>query len=450
MIVAVLALLVVMTLATAAVSVAVHTNGLSRRDANYKNALEAAEAGLQIGLYRLNELSPDSSPGSTQCVGDTLQNADATGWCASSAYTLGNGSTYHYYTTPPLLATGTCAGLPLAASDVNQRCVTAVGTSHGVIARSQIRTGAFAAQPLFQIPGVTGLIGVTLSGGSQVLGSGGSNVAITTSGGAAATAYELGPGGKLNNQSCSPSATVTCLPGPIVAAPVNTGTSYLNNTNARITNGVANANGASPQLLPADQVSNPSGVTFDATHRILTLSGSATTVTLTGSVYNFCQLTLQGGSHMAVAAGVRAEIYIDSPDDPNSGVVGSSTNPPCQSNTGNLTLSGGSTFLNANLDPLALQLYVYGLNNGSGTITLSGGSTLYGTLYAPQSAITLSGGTTLIGGMVGKTVTISGGGLDWDSRDGSLQASPTGTYYRTAWAQCTPTYTASSPGSGCG
>jgi hypothetical protein len=430
MIVAVMILMIVGLLSAVAVSTSSDTNLFTRRDANYKSGLQAAEAGLQVALYRLNYLGPSS----TQCVGDAVAAPDSTGWCASSVYTLGNGATYRYYTTPVLNTTGTCAGLPLSSSDVVQRCVTAVGVSNGVQARSQVRTGAFEATPLFQVPGVTGINGVSLSGSAAIAGTAGSNAIISMSGGASTSGITLGPSGTFNNSSSS-HPPVTRLPGPIVLAPVNTGTSATSNDDGRITNGLQ-----TPPVSPFDLSSPSSAVTFDASTRTLTVGGKGTVLTLGGGIYNFCQVTANGGAKISVAQGATTEIYIDSPDNPGSG---------CPSGTGNLTFSGGSTFSNPNSNPLALQIFVYGLSNGSGTITLSGASTIYGTLYAPQSQVTLSGGSQMIGGIVGRTVTLSGASLNWDARAGTLQATPTGTYYRTAWSQCSSAYSASAPGAGC-
>jgi hypothetical protein len=445
MTIAVIVLMVVTTLASAVVAIAVQTNGSTRRDANHKSALEAAEAGLQIALYRLNMLQP----GTLLCVGDIAKLPDSTGWCASSAYTLGNGSTYQYWTTPIEGSSSPCVGLQFVSTDVAQRCITAVGTSNGVAARSQIRVVAFAAQPLFPIGGAVGLISVSLSGSATVTGIAGSNGAITSSGSSNAGAINLGPNGSFTSSSSVSSGTVTKLSSPIVLDAVDPGTSNQGslancparqqagypacNDDYRIANGLA-----SPPVTPYDQSS--AGVTFTASTRTLTLSNAS--LTLGGGLYNFCNLTASGTSTITVAPTAQTEIFIDSPDDPNSG---------CPSGSGSLNLSGSSTFVNQSLNPLALQIYVYGFNNGTNKVTLSGSSAMYGVLYAPQSQVTLSGTGRVYGGVAGRTLTISGSGLTWDNRVGTLQATTTGLYYRAAWAQCTPTPTVSTdPGSGCG
>jgi hypothetical protein len=445
MTIAVIVLLVVGTLSSAVIATALQTNSSTRRDANHKNALEAAEAGLQIALYRLNMLAP----GTLLCVGDIAQLPDSTGWCASSAYSLGNGTTYQYWTTPIQGSSNPCVGLRFTSTDILQRCITAVGTSHGVSARSQIRAVAFAAQPLFPLGGAIGLTSVSMSGSATVTGLAGSNGAISTSGSSNAAGIDLGPNGSFTSSSSVSSGTITRLSSPIVLDAVDPGTSNQSsltscpvrqqagypacNDDYRISNGLLN-----PPSTPYDQSS--AGVSFTASTRTLALSGAS--LTLGGGLYNFCNLTASGASTITIAPSAQTEIIIDSPDDPNSG---------CPSGSGNLTLSGSSAFINQSMNPLALQIYVYGLNDGSGKITLSGSSAMYGVLYAPQSQVTLSGTGRIYGGVAGRTLTISGSGLTWDNRVATLQATTTGLYYRAAWAQCTPTPTVSTdPGSGCG
>lgn len=443
MLVALMVLIVVSLLATAAIATAVQTNNSTDRDANYKNALEAAEAGLQIAVYRLNMLAPTP----TSCLGDTIvTSVPASGWCQSSVTTLGNGSTYQYWTTPIVSTSFTCVGEPLLDSetdgqvsdDVAQRCVTAVGTADGVTARSQIRTAAFTAEQLLPVAGVTGLNDVTESGNAKVNGSSGSNGTVAMSGNASSVGVDLGPAGNYTHSGNSSGGPVTTLSSPIVLSPVSPGNSATTNENSRISNGIYNADNpnATPEV-PYDQASSQ-GVTYTASTRTLSISGNGS-LTLGGGLYNFCELDMSGNASLAIAAGVEAEIFVDSPDDPNSG---------CPSGTGNVNLSGNGT-VNPSENPLALQLYVYGLNDGNGTATISGNGNFYGVLYAPNSQVTISGNGIISGGLAGRTVTISGNGFNWDSRAGTLQASSTGLYFRTAWAQCTPAYTTSAPGANC-
>ena len=444
MIIAIAVLLVVGTLGTVAVATAVQTNAGTRHDAAYKNAAEAAEAGLQIALYRMNMANPTAA----NCVGDSAGSPGTSGWCQSSTYSLGNGSTYQYWTTPVMAANDTCAGLQITSSDVNQRCITAVGVSGGQVARSQIRAGAFTAAPLFPDAGAIGLSKVTMTGNAAITGAAASNGTITQTGQANSQGLILGPSGSYSSSGNASGGTLYRLSSPIVLDPVNPGTSNQSSITAcpdrqnagypscnddyRISDGVSN-----PVVVPYDK---SSGINWNASTRSLSLSGNAS-LTLGGGLYNFCSVSLSGNATITVAANVQAEVFIDSPDDPGSG---------CPSGSGSLSMSGNGTWVNLAQNPLSLQLYVYGLNNGSSSLSYSGNANIYGVVYAPQSQVAVTGNGKVIGGLAGKTVTITGNGFNWDTRVKSLEATTDGIYFRTAWAQCTPSYATSSPGAGCG
>jgi Tfp pilus assembly protein PilX len=460
LIIAITTLLVVSTLATVVVATAVKTNLSTRHDAAYKDASEAAEAGLQVAVYRLNMLNPSSD----QCVGDAVASPGTNGWCESSPVSMGNGTYYQYYTTPVMAASAQCIGVTITSFDVNQRCVTAVGAANaqvsngvitgGVFARSQVRSGAFAATPLFPDAGVIGLKQVSMTGEASVTGAAASNVNVNQTGNANSSGIILGPAATYTHSGKASGGTISKLTSPIVLDPVNPGTSNQTsitdcpdrqaagfttcNDDYRIVNGLQ-----SPAATPYDQSSG--NVTFSgltgSNPRVLKMSGNSS-LTLGGGLYNFCEVDLSGGATLTLAAGVTTEIFIDSPDDPGSG---------CASGTGNLNLTGGSSWINSSDNPLNMQVYVYGRNNGSGSVDLTGNANMYGVVYAPQSQVTLSGNGTLIGGLAGLNVSITGNGFNWDGRSSTIQATTAGIYYRTGWSQCSPAPTSSSdPGSGCG
>jgi Tfp pilus assembly protein PilX len=445
LIAALLTLFIASLLAAAAVAVAMQTNGFARNDVNRKNALEAAEAGLQVALYRINMLQPSAS----NCVGDTVGAPASDGWCASSTTTLANGSSYTYYTTPVITANGACAGNLITNADVNQRCIVSVGDSNGVVERSQIRAAAFAAAPLFPYSGITGLNGITISGNVNVGGDLASNQTITLSGNATAGPIVLGPGPNARLQT-SGNVTVgstTTLSSPIVLDPVNPGTSNqssLSDCPARQEAGYPSCNDdyriedglQSPPVSPYDQSSG--NVSFNATTRELSMSGNSS-LTLGGGIYNFCNFTQSGNATISIASGAQVEIIIDSPSDPGSG---------CPSGSGNLQMSGNVTWNNPNANPTSLQIYVFGSSGNNVSISGNSGA-IYGVLYAPRSAVSISGNATFYGAIAAGSVSMSGNSFEWDSRASSLTASTTGLYYRTAWAQCSATYQPSSPGAGC-
>jgi hypothetical protein len=436
MIMALMIMMVLGTLAGAVIMTSVATNSSSTRDAQAASAIQAAEAGLKVATYRLNMLNPDAA----HCVGVTVA-LPANGYCQDVTETLGNGASYTYYTTPVLGSGNACVGLPLSGSAaISQRCVTAVGTANGVSERAQVRVAAFGAVPLFPYNGIIGLKGVSISNNVSINGYVASNGAISESNNASMLGYVLGPGGSFSKANNAVSGTVTQLTpqqGPIVLGPVDPGNSAqaANNSNFRITNYLANP--AHP-TAPFDTASN---VSFNATTRVLSMSNNAS-LTLGGGIYNFCQFTASNNASITLAAGVKTQIFIDSPDDPNSG---------CAPGTGGLSVSNNSGWMNNSNDPTALQIYVYGLNNGSSVVNFSNNGAFYGLLYAPQSTLNLSNNAAFWGGIAGNTVNLSNNfAFNWGTGLSTLQSRTTGLYYRTAWAQCTATPATSDPGSGCG
>jgi type II secretory pathway pseudopilin PulG len=466
MIIAVVALMAIGILISAAFAVALQTNGSSRSDANKINALEAAEAGLQVATYRLNMLYPNDS----NCVGDAVSAPNANNECISSSYTLGNGASYQFITTPTLPAsTSNCIGYALASSNYAQRCITAIGTSNGVQMRAQIRVATFSAIPLFPYAGITAINQLNNGNNASINGYEATNGVLTLNNGVAFSGCELGPGGSMTGQGAY--GICTQLTSPIVLDPVDPGTSNLKlstgacaappggeaafqgtwcNDDYRITNGIADPSGHTTPEDPS------SGISFDPVNRILSVSHPNATLTLTGGVYNFCEFDAPNNATINIAAGVNTEIIIDSPDDPGSGCP--ATCPAGSScagqKSGNLNLNNNVTWLNASQNPLALQIFVYGYNDGSGTVNFANNTAFWGLLYAPKSTLNMSNSSTnstFWGAISGRIVNVSNNfHFQWYQSAGGLQARATGVYYRTAWSQCTPTASSSDPASGCG
>jgi hypothetical protein len=323
---------------------------------------------------------------------------------------------------------------------LSQRCVTAIGTVNGVSRRTQTRVAAFAAQPLFPVAGMIGLKSVDMINSATLNGAVGSNGPITINN-SKVNETDLGPVATYSTPSGGNAGTIvrrTVSQGPFVLSPVDPGNSATVNDNGRIANGLA-----SPPTVPYDASSN---TTFNAATRQLTVTGGA--LTLGGATYNFCNLTLTA-STLALGTGVKARIFIDSPDRPGSG---------CPPGSGVLRLSNNVQIVNTSRDPTALQIYVYGWNNGLNVVSLNSNSQAYEVIYAPQSTVDLTDNGGVVGGVAASAITNLGqqdqyAGFNfsaWDPRVGALQARSTGLYFRTAWQECpaTPSVPAD-PASGC-
>src|SRR5438105_11931065 len=141
---AIIILFIITRLLAAAISVATQTSTSTTRDNNVKAAVEAAEAGLQVGAYRLTELAPTAG----QCINESAtvsvgSQAEAESKCTDAAESLGNGATFRYWTSLPLKAGEKCAGRTIATiAYTTQRCITAQGTVNAVKPSVRLQTTA--------------------------------------------------------------------------------------------------------------------------------------------------------------------------------------------------------------------------------------------------------------------------------------------------------------------
>lgn len=104
-------------------------------------------------------------------------------------------------------------------------------------------------------------------------------------------------------------------------------------------------------------------------------------VTLSPGTYYFSSFTLSGGSSITVTGAT--VIYC----------------------VGDFTASG-SSIVNTSLNPTKLQVFCTG-----GKVDISGGADFYGAVYAPTSKVVRSSGSNHVyGSLIGKELTLSGGG----------------------------------------
>jgi Tfp pilus assembly protein PilX len=416
----------------------------TRQDTARKRAFEAAEAGLQATVYRLNMLGPANN----MCIGGASETVQAPSGTTCAPYTedLGNGASFTSWTTTTLGSGATCAGLDVGSgSSIAERCVTASGTVAGVTRRVQTRVASYDGVPLFPITGVTGLRSVFVNQNGHIVGGTGSNGQITVENNGTTSSATIGPSAPNvivgNNGSSGPVTRRSATQGPFQLAPVDPGNSVTTNDNGRLSNAFAN-----PPVSPYDSVS--SGVTYDAATRTLAL-GNGESVSLGGALYNFCQLSMDNNSTITLAPGARTAIYIDSPDRAGSG---------CPAASGTLTMSNNTSFVNNSPpvagsgfshDPTALQLYVVGKANTA--VTLRNNADFYGTVYAPTSLVYLWNNAGTWGAVAANDVDVLNNAvITADPNAANIRTSTgAGVYFRSAWRECLATATTTDPGSGC-
>jgi Tfp pilus assembly protein PilX len=444
--VALAVLLILALLGTAAVLAATQTNDLTTRDANAKAALEAADAGLRVAAYRLNQLRPDD----THCPTLPVTAVGAGSLCAgSAAESIGNGASYRYWISATL-STGSCAGYAVDSTQtsIGQRCITAIGTANGVSARTQERAVAYNSSPVFPTA-IFGTSSVTISNNATVAGTALNPALLATNGtltvgggGTTIDGYQVGPGATVN---IDPQATNALPPSASLPAYRTAAWPALSNVPFGNTATVNN----NSRICTLDPCTG--GVTFNAATRVLSMSNNSS-LTLGGGIYNFCAFTANNNAHITIGATVQTQIYIDSP----SRILSDGVTPACANATsGSFTLSNNDALDNPSNNPLNVQLYVYGnpALPGANVVSLFNNTNSFISLDAPFSTINISpsNNTSYSGAIAGYAVTMGNAGhFTYVPSTSTLQIGSLGLYYRAYWAQCPATPTvATDPTSGC-
>ncbi|MGI8863361.1 MAG: hypothetical protein ACR2JH_03005 [Solirubrobacteraceae bacterium] len=265
MIVAMGVMFVLMVLTGVVVSSAVNESSASRHDSREKRAFEAAQAGLQETLYRMNMVLNSNSVYApttlqTMCLGGqistngtvTLNAAQlenpATFYasldCGPYTESLGNGAFYTSWTSVAYVSNqGTCAGASIGTNNlVAERCITSEGIAcpgpytnvsqlpcpGEVTNRVEERVASYAGKPAFPLSGVFGLNGVLVENSAQLLSTNGAPVVETNK------QLEV----KNSAQVTGPATLAPSAPNPIIqqtaslgSAPACTATSVTFPTN---------------------------------------------------------------------------------------------------------------------------------------------------------------------------------------------------------------------------
>lgn len=451
--VAIIVLMIVTVLAGAAITIASQTSTSTTRDDNTKAALEAAEAGLQTASYRLSKLEPKKSE---QCInGETVVTAE----CKSPSEPLGNGAAFEYWTSKGLAVGEKCAGETITiVTSPAQRCITSVGTVHGVQRRLQAST-SLSRPPLFEVEGILGYSSISVKNNGILAGEIGTNGTIKLSPGVTVTKTDLGgPTAKVELNGAAP-VTETKIPSPFVPPPIPIGESAKSaattaqckpplqgeapaagpNCDWLITNGIE-------KMTPGDLVGGPAGsVKFKPTTRSLSM-GNKAELTLKEGVYNFCDFQVTGTfAKLTIENGARVEIFIDSAKREESGKSVCEGDPEA----GKLAFKNGVTIENLSKNATNLQIYVYDRSGGTIEFAPLSKSAFYGTIVAPYSKLAIENNGEFTGAIEANEVELTNNfTFNWDVHDKELTKETT-TYERKAWEECPPTYAGTNFQEGC-
>jgi hypothetical protein len=223
--------------------------------------------------------------------------------------------------------------------------------------------------------------------------------------------------------------------------PASQGDAAVSNDDGRITNAV-NGSGA-----PADLITGGSNaVTWDPRARTLTVNHHAS-LTLTGTKYSLCQLTLEQNSSLYITAGQQTTMFFDSPE-------------ACGQTSGvsQVTVNQLTRITGADGVPASIALIFVGSPVLATRAVMASNTSLNSTpacvqnfvVYAPYTDIELNSNATYCGAMGAKSITLdSHAVITTDSSSQSYILPPTDPHFGVAkFVECSAA-TASPPNAGC-
>lgn len=398
----------------------------ARRDINSTEALQAADAGLQTSVSRMNQLDLTGVNGITglltslPCIINgtgvnitTVNLSLATAACPAVTETMANGASWSARVTYNITISGT-------RIQINPYVVS-TGTAGKLTRRVKATLNLLnLSDPLSAVQGLNSvtLNGTLLAPALVPAGDVRSNGNITMSTGllgAGTTSIVTqnatpgpGHGFTFTGGSSSQCLLWACVLGSHAAAANNFG---LAPVSPPATNDDADFDTGAGALCPGGVC--PGGGTWNASKRILTLTGADLTLKA-GHSYWFCNVTMTNGSTLTspIQLTTASVIYMEDPGDSfcNNGT----------GQNGSISLTGNSVFTNLNVAlPQTLQIYAQGSSSTTTAVTITPAGGLLGTvgsalnplgmlIYAPQSNVSLQN-TFMTGMVAGKNVSLLSG-----------------------------------------
>ncbi len=414
----------------------------TKRDNGSKSAIAAADAGANVAMLRLNHhagtLSSEKPCLNYNAAKERFEAgstpAAEPSWCAAVTGEVGD-ATYSYRVSAYgkscnsqklcIVSTGT-------ASEVSRRIQLSLGESFlwkgatkEELLKKEIELNELkgtseselkaieeklkkAEQEKVSSGGIAGLVGresITSSGNADIQVGVATNGNLTTSGNTSICgSIQIGIGKKWsksgNAKQCSGyGVTEGNMELPEVSSfmPSDIAT---HNSNGRITK--------CTKSLPAECQKDTyngtwsSTAPFNPTNRSISLSGN-TILTLGGSDYWMCSITLSGNSKIIMAKGAHVRFFFDTPEH-----CGTSNQ---------ISMSGNNEITATGYQPSANQFdvpgfYLLGSKTYASQVALSGNASTTNefVIYGPNSYISVSGNATFKGVIAGRQINWSGNG----------------------------------------
>ena len=382
------------SVATVGVIATIQAEQGTSRDRDTKSAFQVAEAGINDALLRYNRYPPAvGSPCSP--VGGTTA---ASGWCGPVTGQL-EGENFTYYVRAPV------SGL------IN---VVSSATVDGATRRVAIAGNSVSDQPFFGQWNVQSHNNIHLDSNSSINSSvaangdvildSNSSICGNTSHGPGHSVIENGTGG----QTCG-----TQSENSIVIPPVNQGDAPFVNDNSRLF--ALDLVTGSKNRVCFNGVDGNGSNDNSCGARHLHIENN-TSLTLGGSKYSFCKLSMESNTNLYIQAGKTVTIYFDSPE--NCGYSSSTTQLEMSSNA-RISGSNGSPasaaflFVGSPVIPTAAIL--------SSNTAIGASCQQNFIIYGPFTDVTLNSNTSFCGAIAANSV-------EMDSNAEIRSSSGTGSY----------------------
>lgn len=403
-------------MAGVAVSTSIQSQGGTVRDQESKSALAVAESGVAQALLQFNRYGLVSESDPCAPLGTGSPDPE-TGWCGPVTGTAVDDGEVTYWARP--LATE-FDNDEVAFTELE---VVAEGAIDGVTRRVDVTAGSSAGQEVFAKAQVKSKDGISLDQNAEIHAGSATNGDIVLEGkegakqcgtatvGIGKELIDPGEDGYFTDIECG-TAGGAPEEEEITLDPVTQGEVPTENDNDR--------------LFQLDRISgNKNTVCFDGLNgkgnsdtscggRELRI-GSNSTVTLGGSVYSFCKLTLDSNSSLYIKAqpGETVYIYFDSPE--ACGYAGEDE-PVTQ-----LELRSNSRITSESGQPASVSMLFVGSEEIDTQILLNSETAVDGpceqnfVIYAPRTDVVFNSETRFCGAVAGKTVHLDSNSEIWTS-----------------------------------
>ena len=417
-------MLAAFAIVTVGVTSSINAQRGSTRDQSSKSALATAEAGVSQALMAYNgDFTPSATSPCLMPVSNppgTVQprTAQGDGWCAPAVGSVSSGS-YSYQVCPRWSdELGQCltSGAP---GPIN---IVSTGTYNEVTRRVEVISTSSASPP-FHNAGVISQNDLALdcnaevhsesqAGGSLFLGASGSGCTSPKLCGL----NTVGPSGNatghglytLDPLCAGPAQSLSSIGHqPVSLPPVNQGLAATQNSNCRIEGAITGVS-ACPDGSQDLITGKADNVSWDPATRSLSINGQKTALTLGGSVYSFCRLTMSQNSTIYAQANTTVNVFFDDPTHCNPQLP--AYDPDDQAGTAQMYLQS-NTAIKAGAGSLAL--WFVGSPTTRTGIVMSSNSDINAAcvqnfiLYAPLSDVELRSNSTYCGAIAGYSIHLN-------------------------------------------